>query len=42
MGDYLVAIEIKVDPAIGFTAGFTAEGIAVESACGFQIGDWEG
>ncbi len=42
MGDYLVAIEIKVNPTIGFAAGFAVEGIAVESACGFQIGDWEG
>ena len=42
MGDYLVAIEIKVNPAIGFTASFTAEDIAVEGAGGFQVGDWEG
>lgn len=42
MGDYLMVIEIKVDPTVGFTAGFAAEDIAVESACGFQIGDGKG
>jgi hypothetical protein len=40
--NYLMAIEIEVDPAIGFTAGFAAKDIAVESASVFQVGDWEG
>jgi hypothetical protein len=41
MSDYLVAVEIKVDPAVGFSAGFATEDIAVETPGGFQIGNWE-
>jgi hypothetical protein len=32
--NYLMAIEIEVDPAIGFTAGFAAKDIAVERSVG--------
>lgn len=42
MGDYLVAIEIKVNPALGFTTSFAVQDIAIESARVFQVGDWKG
>lgn len=42
MSDYLVAVEIEVDPVVRLSAGFAIQYIAVKSAGGFKVGDWEG
>jgi hypothetical protein len=42
MSDYLVTEEIKVDPMVGFSAGFAVQDIAVEASGCIKVGDWEG
>ena len=42
MRNKLMAKEIKVNPAVGFSAGGTAKDTGVKAARGFKIGDRKG